>query len=46
MGARIKKTEVYLPEKVVTNEQLEDDFQDWSGEKIEAKTGKVDRCCI
>jgi len=43
MGAKIKKIETYLPEKVVTNKQLESEFQDWSAEKIEAKTGIRER---
>lgn len=43
MSAKIKKIETYLPEKVVTNKQLESEFQDWSTEKIEAKTGIRER---
>ena len=39
MGVWIKKVEYYLPEKVLTNEQLEKEFPDWSAKKIEDKVG-------
>ena len=39
MGAFIKDIEYYLPDKVVTNEDLEKEFPDWSATKIEEKIG-------
>jgi len=39
MYAVIKAIEYYLPERILTNEQLALDFPDWSAEKILAKTG-------
>ncbi len=43
MSTKIKKIESYLPEKMVTNKQLESYFQDWSAKKIEVKTGIRER---
>lgn len=43
MGAKICKIEYYLPENIVTNEQLSNLFQDWSADKIEEKTGIKNR---
>lgn len=39
MQARISAVEYYLPEQVLTNEQLSAEFPEWSVEKIAAKTG-------
>jgi len=39
MYAAIAAIEYYLPEKLLTNEQLAVEFPDWSVEKIEEKTG-------
>ena len=39
MGVKIANIEYYLPEKVVTNDQLAEQFPDWSSEKIEKKVG-------
>lgn len=36
---KISKLEYYLPEKVLTNKQLEQEFPEWSSEKIEEKVG-------
>jgi len=42
MGARISAVDYYLPEAVLTNEDLSAEFPEWSVEKISAKTG-IDR---
>ncbi|HAZ10372.1 MAG TPA: 3-oxoacyl-ACP synthase [Candidatus Omnitrophica bacterium] len=39
MGALIKKIEYYLPEKVLTNSQLQEEFKDCDAKKIEDKIG-------
>jgi 3-oxoacyl-[acyl-carrier-protein] synthase III len=39
MGASIKAISLYLPEKIVTNEQLQAENPDWDMPKIEAKVG-------
>ena len=43
MEAYIKAISYYLPEKVVTNEQLVDEFPEWSVEKIAKKVGINER---
>lgn len=43
MGARIKTIEIYLPEFVLTNDQLAIDFGRWEPEKIENKLGIKER---
>jgi 3-oxoacyl-[acyl-carrier-protein] synthase-3 len=43
MGAIIRKIAYYLPEKVLSNRDLEAAFKDWSADKIEAKTGIRER---
>jgi 3-oxoacyl-[acyl-carrier-protein] synthase III len=43
MGAIINKIASYLPEKVLSNRDLEAAFKDWSADKIEAKTGIRER---
>ncbi len=43
MGVKIANIEYYLPEKVVTNDQLAKQFPDWSSEKIEKKVGIRER---
>ncbi len=43
MQAAIKAIEYYLPERVVTNSELAVQFPDWSAEKIEQKTGVIER---
>ncbi len=43
MGVKITNIEYYLPEKVVTNDQLAKQFPDWSPEKIEKKLGIKER---
>lgn len=42
MGARIAAVDYYLPESVLTNEDLAREFPEWSVEKISSKTG-IDR---
>ncbi|PRA82984.1 3-oxoacyl-ACP synthase III family protein [Microbacterium sp. MYb66] len=42
MGARIAAVDYYLPETVLTNEDLSAEFPEWSVEKISGKTG-IDR---
>ena len=39
MGAYIKAISYYLPEQVVTNEDLVSEFPEWSVEKVAAKVG-------
>jgi len=43
MGVKITNIEYYLPEKIVTNDQLAKEFSDWSSEKIEKKVGIKER---
>lgn len=46
MGARISKIAYYLPEKVLTNEELSAQFPDWTPEKIEEKIGVRQRSVV
>jgi len=39
MNAYIKNIAYYLPEKMVTNEQLVEDFPEWTAEKVASKVG-------
>lgn len=39
MSVKISLIEYYLPKKILTNQDLEKEFSDWSSEKIEKKTG-------
>lgn len=43
MNAVIKKIEYYLPETIVDNTRLENEFSDWRAEKIEKKVGIRER---
>lgn len=43
MDAYIKAISYYLPEKVVTNEQLVEEFPEWSVDKIAKKVGIKER---
>lgn len=43
MKAFIKAIEYYLPERIVTNEQLVEEFPEWSVEKIAQKVGIKER---
>jgi len=43
MEAKITNIEYYLPEKIITNDQLAKQFPDWSSEKIEKKVGIRER---
>ena len=43
MEAYIKAIAYYLPEKVVTNEQLMEEFPEWSVDKIAKKVGINER---
>lgn len=43
MGAKIKAIEIYLPEFVLTNDQLAIEFGRWEPEKIENKLGIKER---
>lgn len=43
MGAKILRLEYHLPERVVTNKDLEAEFEGWNAEKIEKKTGIRER---
>lgn len=43
MGAKIKALGTYLPESVLTNIQLANDFRRWEPEKIEIKLGIKER---
>jgi len=42
-GAKIKNIEVYLPERSLSNIQLEKEYESWSADKIEQKTGVRER---
>jgi len=39
MGAKIKQVEYYLPEGILTNEELEKAYPEWSATKLEKKVG-------
>ena len=39
MGAKIKQIEYYLPERILTNEELEKAYPEWSATKLEKKVG-------
>ena len=43
MKAYIKQIECYLPEKVVTNADLEKEFPEWNAEKVAGKIGVLER---
>jgi 3-oxoacyl-[acyl-carrier-protein] synthase III len=43
MGSKIKALGIYLPETVLTNEQLARDFGRWEPDKIESKLGIKER---
>lgn len=43
MRAIIKAIEYALPEKILTNQQLADEFPEWTAEKIETKLGITSR---
>ena len=43
MSVKIAKIEYYLPETIITNDNLEKDFPDWSSDKIEKKIGIRER---
>lgn len=43
MGLTLKHIEYYLPEKVLSNKQLETEFPGWNSEKIEKKVGIKER---
>jgi 3-oxoacyl-[acyl-carrier-protein] synthase-3 len=43
MGSKILHIEYYLPEKILTNNQLENMFSDYSIQKIEEKVGIKER---
>ena len=43
MGVKITNIEYYLPEKVITNDQLAKEFPAWSSNKIEKKVGIRER---
>lgn len=43
MRVAVRAIEYYLPESVVTNEQLAAEFPQWSVEKIQSKTGIMER---
>jgi len=37
MGEKIKQVEYYLPERILTNEELEKAYPEWSATKLEKK---------
>ena len=43
MGSKIKALGIYLPETVLTNEQLAREFGRWEPDKIESKLGIRER---
>ena len=44
MKSFIKSISYYLPNKIVTNEELVKDFPEWNAEKVSTKTGIFTRC--
>ncbi|MEP6716755.1 MAG: ketoacyl-ACP synthase III [Terriglobia bacterium] len=42
-AAAISSIEYHLPRKILSNEQLADEFPEWSRDKIDAKTGITER---
>lgn len=43
MKAKIKGISYYLPEKIITNEDIANEFSEWSAEKISSKLGVEER---
>ncbi|MBN2104165.1 ketoacyl-ACP synthase III [bacterium] len=43
MGASIKKIDIYLPETVLSNDMLSQEFEDLNSEKVEKRTGIRER---
>ena len=43
MDVFIKAIEYYLPECVITNEQLVSEFPEWDADKVTQKTGIIER---
>lgn len=43
MSVKIERIEYYLPETIITNDDLEKEFPDWSSDKIEKKIGIRER---
>ena len=43
MSTKIVKVEYYLPETVITNDDLAKEFPEWSSDKIEKKIGIRER---
>jgi len=43
MGSRVKNIEYFLPSKVLTNNELAEEFHRWESEKIEEKLGIKER---
>jgi 3-oxoacyl-[acyl-carrier-protein] synthase III len=43
MGSRITQIDYHLPERVLTNDELAQQFEDWNSKKIERKTGVRER---
>ena len=43
MAAAIRQIEYYLPEKVITNKDLEEQFRKWEADKIYKKIGIAER---
>jgi 3-oxoacyl-[acyl-carrier-protein] synthase III len=43
MGCKISNVECYLPERILSNSELEKIYSGWSAEKIESKTGIKER---
>jgi 3-oxoacyl-[acyl-carrier-protein] synthase-3 len=43
MGSAIKKIAYYLPEKIITNKELEEQFKKWEADKIYKKLGIAER---
>lgn len=42
-GACVSKIGIYLPETILTNEQLAQEFDSWDSEKVEKRTGIFER---
>jgi len=43
MGSKIEMIEIYLPEKILTNDDLHKEFPDWNSDMIEQKVGIIKR---
>ncbi len=45
MGTKITRVAYHLPEAILENDALENEFKVWDGDKIEEKTGIREAYC-